>query len=84
MLGTSKRSASHAGRLELELLEFFPLLLQSYLESQIGRLPSMCPLCYRSYTNASRDSANACSITNDHTNACSITNDHTDPSGLAD
>ena len=44
MLGTSKHSASHAGRLELELLEFFPPLSQSYLESRIGRLPSMFPL----------------------------------------
>jgi hypothetical protein len=44
MLGTGKRSGSHAWRLELELLEFFPPLLQSYLESQTGRLSSMCPL----------------------------------------
>jgi hypothetical protein len=44
MLGTSKRSVSHAWRLELELLEFFPLLLQSCLELQIGRLRSMYPL----------------------------------------
>jgi hypothetical protein len=41
---TSKRSASPAGRLELGLLESFLPLLQSYLESQTGQLPSMCRL----------------------------------------
>jgi hypothetical protein len=44
-----------------------------------------CAGCrYRSFTNGSCNSANACSITNDHTNACGIANDHTSPSGLTD
>ena len=84
MLDTSKRSASHAGRLELELLEFFRCCCNRLWNRKQTSSPASARCCHRSYTNASRDFANACNITNDDTNGCSITNDPTSPSGLAD